>query len=369
MIVFDLRYICSRPEYTVPVGGMVNADSLSKEAQQTLRKMAGKRPDREVADKVGLRIEDVRAYRKQNNVKAFVPNPVPSGQRREVVRTAPVDLLPYLDRLGRVPDEDVANEAGVTRGRVRSFRMSRGIPPYEAYKHNPDSLPPLRTEAPSLRAVAPVPVPVPAPAPAPVAAAPVAAPARAPEVRRGPGRPPKNAASSAPAARVGRSSRAPAQRRRGPPSRMGPYEHLVGKIPDSQIAAQAGLKPNTVSKWRIARGIAPAPRRVGAPVAREAKAEALPPEPGEIRPVPAPKEAAKAPVAAASPAVAPKAAARTQKAGHQAYRVVASWAERRAEYVVIGSDLPGAAARAQELLAGLGPWNLEQVVFLGEALG
>ncbi|MBM4369347.1 MAG: hypothetical protein FJ102_24250, partial [Deltaproteobacteria bacterium] len=96
----------------------------------------------------------------------------------------PVDqkLAPFKDKLGKIPDHEIAAQAGVSRTAVVSFRKRMGIKSYEGYKFQPGAAP-ARPEsagksAGSKSATMKAPAPKPAAAkPAPAQAAPPKAPA------------------------------------------------------------------------------------------------------------------------------------------------------------------------------------------------
>ena len=89
-------------------------------------------------------------------------------------------LTPFLDQLGKLPDREIAELAGVTESGVRKRRNRMGIPPHD---RNPDD---------------------------------------------------------------GFS---------GEISAITPFIHLLGKTSDSEIAKLAGVKPDTVKRYRYRRGI------------------------------------------------------------------------------------------------------------------
>lgn len=64
-----------------------------------------------------------------------------------------------------------------------------------------------------------------------------------------PGRPKKSAAPAAP------ESVSTAPRRRGRPSKVQPFAHLLGKVPDGEIARRAGVSVAAVRQYRAKRGI------------------------------------------------------------------------------------------------------------------
>ena len=108
-------------------------------------------PDKEIAELAGTSVENVRIYRKRRgiparwrktdrststsqsadepgtgafgSVAAARPGSQPKPPRRRKSK-----LDPYLDQLGLLPDEEVANLAGVTVGNVRAYRYRHGIP-------------------------------------------------------------------------------------------------------------------------------------------------------------------------------------------------------------------------------------------------
>lgn len=109
-------------------------------------------------------------------------------------------LEPYASSLGRVPDHKVAEQAGVSRAIVIAFRKRLGIPAYNGYKFGAPGNP-----APSRAAV-------------PEGGAP--------------------------------------RTFRGRRSALDPYTHLLGTVPDQEIANLAGVTPENVRTYRQRRGIA-----------------------------------------------------------------------------------------------------------------
>jgi hypothetical protein len=57
------------------------------------------------------------------------------------------------------------------------------------------------------------------------------------------------------------ASRAATGKRRGRKSRLDQYEHLMGKVPDGEIATMAGVSRPAVAQYRYRRGIAGPPRK------------------------------------------------------------------------------------------------------------
>ena len=102
-------------------------------------------------------------------------------------------LEPYASSLGKVPDHKVAEQAGVSRAIVIAFRKRLGIPAYNGYKFGAPGNP---------------------------------APSRGP------------APEDAPRAFRGRRSA------------LDPYTHLLGAVPDQEIASLAGVTPENVQIGR-----------------------------------------------------------------------------------------------------------------------
>ncbi len=250
----------------------------------------------------------------------------------------PVDqkLAPFKDKLGKIPDHEIAQQAGVSRTAVVSFRKRMGISSYEGYKFQPGAAPtkaapakaaPTKTAVVKTAAKA-APAKVEAPKTVPVKAAP---------------------AKTAPVAAA--KPAAPAEKAfHGRKSKLDPYLHLLGKVSDADIAARAGVTTENVRAYRTRRGInaskAAAAVAVQAAPAAPAKVEA------KAAPVAAPvapaKVEAKAPSVAAPAAVAaPKASAK-----QNAFTVTAEGkGGDSVTYVVVAGDIAEAARLA---IAGLG---------------
>lgn len=108
-------------------------------------------------------------------------------------------LEPYTSMLGKIPDHKVAEQAGVSRAIVIAFRKRLGIPAYDGYKFGT------------------------------------------------PGNPAPNRPTPA----------APNDPRpfRGRRSALDPYTHLLGTVPDHEIAKLAGVTPENVRTYRQRRSI------------------------------------------------------------------------------------------------------------------
>lgn len=108
-------------------------------------------------------------------------------------------LQPYAPLLGKVPDHKIAEQAGVSRAIVIALRKRLGIPAYEGYKFGAPGNP---------------------------------APQRPPRSPEGDPRP-----------------------FRGRRSALDPFAHLLGTVPDQEIAKLAGVTPENVRTYRQRRGI------------------------------------------------------------------------------------------------------------------
>jgi transposase len=82
----------------------------------------GSVPDAEIAKDAGVSVRTVASYRARNNIKGYTGRSAPTQRRR---RKSKID--PYVDLLGKVPDRVVAEKAGVTLNAVRNYRANRGI--------------------------------------------------------------------------------------------------------------------------------------------------------------------------------------------------------------------------------------------------
>ena len=118
---------------------------------------------------------------------------------------------PVLDalreRLGTVPDKDIADETGLSPSIVGRYRRRHGIAAYQGYKFGHDEE--GSTEAAALS---------PAPSPAPKASSPAPAPQR----------------------------RKPRRRK----SKLDPFVELLGKVPDAEVAELAGVTSENVRAFR-----------------------------------------------------------------------------------------------------------------------
>ncbi len=242
------------------------------------------------------------------------------------------------DQLGKVADGVLAEKLGVARKTVVEFRKKNGIPAWSGKSEAKASPEPAVAAAPARRGRPPKvqaePVPVAAAVTPPRRGRPPkqAQAAAVVEAPKGRGRPSKSAAAAAPA-EVSVTGRA---------SRLDAFRHLIGKVPDREVAELTGMTTENVRMFRQRRGIqaewrAPAAAPAAKDTAKAPKASATPakveaapakvePKPAKVEPKPAkgeakapkaePVKADAAPVkAAAKPAAAVEAAPR--KRGRQ----------------------------------------------------
>lgn len=191
-------------------------------------------------------------------------------------------LAPHVHLVGTMPDTKLAKLIGVGVTTVWNYRKKHGIPTFDSAAPTPPAKAPKSTKAAA-------PAPVPAPAPAPVRSV-TPAEAAAPPVKRRRGRPPGRPIGS----------------------KIDAHAHLLGVLPDSEIARRAGVKRQAIGEYRkrmkayAARS--EADRGAGAPGAAAAPVVIVPP------PSPVARSATKAAAAAAAAAAPPAAAPAAPKA-------------------------------------------------------
>ena len=140
----------------------------------------GSIPDKDVAELAGVSTEAVRMYRRRRGIELNLEKKAETKKKRRPSRRRS-RLDPFLDELGKLPDAEIAAKAGVTPENVRAFRSRHGIKAeYRKKSRGPAKAKATAVAAPEV--VAPAATPAPAAPPAPkAAAAPAPAPA-APEV-------------------------------------------------------------------------------------------------------------------------------------------------------------------------------------------
>lgn len=251
-------------------------------------------------------------------------------------RGRPSRLDAFVGELGTVPDRVIAEKAGVGVPAVAQYRLRRRIPAFSAaVSEKPSEARPL---------------------PVPAARTRVAAEPRA--------------------------------------SKLDALRHLLGALPDGQVADMAGVAHRTVLNYRNKHSIpayrghreraraASAVREAAAPsaeveherqptsaVAARVEAAAVPSEnavPGVVAPVtPSRAETLIAEQVKGRRFNVPPASGTLS-----GFRVVVTSAERNARFIVVGEDMLDAVVRATRALARRsdGPWTLVQVRLLSEAL-
>lgn len=318
-------------------------------------------------------------------------------------------LDPFRDIIGKLPDREVAERAGMTTENVRMFRQRRGIP--AGWREEGKVATPAKAAAPAKASV---------PAKAEVAAK-AAKAAKAEKAAK----PVAKVEAPAPVAKVEapKETKAEARKRGRQPAAPGetkvelalaPFRDAVGVLPDAEVAAKAGVSRSAVSAFRqkfkikaSGKGGRPPKNRgdevAAAKAAPPAKAEKAAPKPEvkvEAKPAAKATEAAKpaeATVAqakpaetkaaakaaeAAKPAEAPKAAAKPARAeavaldpqplpprtGGFVYRVTAIRDGEKRTFGLIAADPVEAAQRAQDHFAKKGKWVLRDIRLIAEAL-
>jgi hypothetical protein len=132
--------------------GRGGARTAKRSKLDEFRSVIGKIPDKEVAARAGMSVEGVRLYRKRNNIElepgarlkrgrrpksasgapAAAPRKATQKRARRAAQAGPrrriSKLDPYRDMLGKFPDREVADRAGVTAENVRAYRRRHSIP-------------------------------------------------------------------------------------------------------------------------------------------------------------------------------------------------------------------------------------------------
>lgn len=242
-------------------------------------------------------------------------------------RTVDATLAPYEDQLGKVPDHQIAAQAGVSRAAVVNHRKRLGIPAYEGYKFTPqgETAKPRRARAKAADAPRRKPG---RPAKAKPAAAAVAAPA----------------APDAPAAPASGTRDGRVRAFRGRRSALDPYVHLLGTRPDREIAELAGVSAENVRAYRVRRGI-------------RGKDTVQAPALGTAAPTTTPSAAPVAPGARETVrnATTARTAVASSAAPATAYSIGWALEGRSGAYVVLANDMRGAAEGAERALESRHP--------------
>jgi predicted transcriptional regulator len=237
--------------------------------------MLGKATDAKIAALAGVTPAAVTQYRQKRGIARFekekasrsvdrgvaelvesdhAPAPVVASPASTHAPVSPIDA--YRDELGKVADHAIAAKAGVTLSAVGHYRRKAGIPAYDGFR--------FEKKRPRIARVEDRPTP---------AASVYTAGGHAP-------------VPAAPPATDPAMTTAPSPRRYGPRSAIEAHASKLGKVPDAEIAAMAGISPDAVKMYRKRHGIA----RFGASKASvtgpqpdvEAGLEALPATPSGL---------------------------------------------------------------------------------------
>lgn len=267
---------------------------------------------------VVVRDEPVRLSAGPAKVAATPPSHRPAEVSEKGARRGrPSRLDAVVGELGTVPDRVIAEKVGVGVSAVAQYRLRRGIP--------------------AAAAAAGAKAPVPSAGPAPDSGSP----------------------------RVTRRSRG---------SKLDALRHLLGTLPDQQLAAMAGVTRKAVVTYRAQHGISAYEGHRGAKSSSAVGAapKSVPaPEPA-LQPTP-PATTGEGDLVVtdrASPAL-PSAHHATRATGTtSAFRVRVRSGERKACFTVLGADMLDALVRADRVLALRtdGPWTVVKVRYLSEAL-
>ena len=193
-------------------------------------------------------------------------------------------LKPYLQLLGRVPDQKIADQAGVSRAVTVAYRNRLGIEAYDGHR---------KGRGKSDEAEVAVPVVPPAAAPAKASKAP-----KAPKAAKAP-----KASKATKAAPVVEAAPAADSRSfRGRRSALDAYVNMLGTVADAEIAKLADVTAENVRTYRQRRGIGANWRGADAPARGRPAASAAPAAAAPAVAAAAPAAAVAAPAAAAAPA-------------------------------------------------------------------
>lgn len=208
-----------------------------------------------------------------------------TNKTKNTSRKSKLDSCVHL--IGTLPDKEVAEQAGVTAENVRTYRIRRAIPAAWRGETSTDL-------------------------------------ARKQTART-------------------RGKKRPAPKQRKPrPSKLDPWKHLLGEVPDKQLAEMAGVSAENVRSYRLRRGIAA--RWRGEPPGAASPSTRSPDEP-------------------AVPAAA------QDNGSRWAFRVVAEVEGARREFVAFAPDMAAAARRVgEELSLRHTTVFLREISVVGEAL-
>lgn len=105
-----------------------------KSALAAYRSKLGKVPDQQIADQAKVSRTLVVNYRKKLGIPAYQGHKAPTAAARPAegvnrpFRGRRSALDAFVDRLGKLPDAEIARLAGVTAENVRTYRQRRNIP-------------------------------------------------------------------------------------------------------------------------------------------------------------------------------------------------------------------------------------------------
>lgn len=261
----------------------------------------------------------VGRYRRKHGIPAYEgykfgkgqkpPSKVGNKKKAAKPRRRRSKIDAYREQVGKVPDSDIAELAGVSVEGVRMYRRRHNIALEDSARRRRGS----RKAAPAEQAV--------------VEAAEAAEAAAVETADAAAGEAVEVEAVAEPVA----EERRPRRSRR---SKIDPYRDQVGKVPDSEIAVMAEVTPEAVRMYRRKHDI-PASWR------------------DEAAPAPAP-----------APASAPAPAPAVIAAGSQGYAVSVTNNGETQEHIIIASDIAEAAQQAVARAEG----TVTAVRFLGPAL-
>lgn len=194
-------------------------------------------------------------------------------------------LDPYRPLLGKVPDFQIASQAGVSRALVLAWRRRLGVEAYQGYKFGTPGHPTVR--------------------------------------------------------------RAESGQFTGRRSLLDPFFHQLGQVPDAEIARQAGVTAENVRTYRGRRGIKADWQLVGAVTQVQASPQRVRAA-APVRTVPAP-----------TPEPRPK----------LAFAVTVSLGDERRVYAILAHDTADAIRRAAPAIDAVCPdWRIRGVQLVGELL-